>query len=143
IVPRLGMAFDVTGDGKTVVDATYSHYAGKYGQVQFGANTNVGRPSEVDYVYTGPAGQGADFAPGFDVNNYTRVVFANIPTANIRVADDIKAPLVREVTAAMGQTLGGRGHAKATYVWRRTSRLVEDFVDLSNGVTAVPFVGDL
>ena len=53
------------------MQATYGHYSGKYNQVQFSANTNVGRPSEVDYVYSGPAGQGGDFAPGFDVNNYS------------------------------------------------------------------------
>jgi len=143
MMPRLAAAFDVLGDSRTVVQATYGLYGGRYGQTQFATNTNVGRPSEVDYVYTGPAGQGADFAPGFDVRNYTRVVFANFPTANIRVADDISAPLVNEASAALGQALGRRGHAKATYVWRRTSRFVEDFVDLSNGVTTVPLVGEL
>lgn len=143
IMPRLAAAFDVRGDGRTIVQATYGLYGGRYGQTQFATNTNVGRPSEVDYVYTGPAGQGADFAPGFDVRNYTRVVFANFPTANIRVADDIRAPRVSEASAAIGQALGSRGQAKATYVWRQTSQFVEDFVDLSNGVTTVPLVGEL
>ena len=94
------------GNGRTVVQATYGMYGGRYGQTQFATNTNVGRPSEVDYVYTGPAGQGADFAPGFDVANYSRVVFANFPTANVRIADDLTAPLVSEATAAIGQALG-------------------------------------
>lgn len=143
IVPRLGVAFDVKGDATTVVQATYSHYSGKYNQVQFSANTNVGRPSEVDYVYAGPAGQGNDFAPGFDVNNYRQVVFANFPTANIRVADGIQSPRVREFTMAIGQRLSQRGHVKATYAWRTTSDFVDDLVDLSTGVTNVPLVGTL
>ena len=54
IVPRLGAAFDLRGNGATVVQATYGHYSGKYNQVQFSANTNVGRPSEVDYVRRPP-----------------------------------------------------------------------------------------
>lgn len=63
-MPWLGVAFDVQGDGKTVVDATYGHYSGKYGQMQFTANTNVGRPSEVDSVYSGPGGsRGATSRP--------------------------------------------------------------------------------
>ena len=143
IVPRLGAAFDVRGDGATVVQATYGHYSGKYNQVQFSANTNVGRPSEVDYVYSGPAGQGSDFAPGFDVNNYSQVIWANFPTANIDVAAGIRSPSVREFTVALGQQLGPSGHIKATYAWRTTSNFVDDFVDLSTGVTNVPLVGTL
>ena len=45
IVPRLGISFDPTGDGKSVVQATYAHYSGKYGEAQFVRNTVVGNPS--------------------------------------------------------------------------------------------------
>jgi len=143
LMPRVAASFDLSGEGRTVLQATFGTYAGRYGQTQFATNTNVGRPSEVDYVYSGPAGQGREFAPGFDLSNYTRAVFANFPTANVRVADDLRSPLVTEATAALGQAIGQGGHAKATYVWRRTSRVVEDFVDLSNGTTAIPLVGTL
>ncbi|MBI2185856.1 MAG: TonB-dependent receptor [Acidobacteria bacterium] len=143
VMPRLAATVDLSGEGRTVLQATFGTYAGRYGQVQFATNTNVGRPSEVDYVYGGPAGRGRDFAPGFDLSNYTRVVFANFPTANIRVADDLESPLVTEATAALGRAIGQGGYAKATYVWRRTSRLVEDFVDLTTGTTTVPLVGTL
>ncbi|MDA1185347.1 MAG: TonB-dependent receptor [Acidobacteria bacterium] len=141
IAPRLGAAFDVRGDGATVVQATYGHYAGKYNQVQFSANTNVGRPSEVDYVYSGPAGQGSDFAPGFDLSNYTQVTYANFPTANVQVDGGLRSPTVREFTLALGQQLGQRGDVKATYAWRATSNFVEDIIDLTTGVTDIPMVG--
>jgi hypothetical protein len=143
IVPRLGAAFDVRGDGATVAQATYGHYSGKYNQVQFSPNTNVERPSEVDYVYSGPAGQGSDFAPGFDVGNYGQVIWGNFPTANVDVADGIRSSTVREFTIALGQQLGQSGHVKATYAWRTTSNFVEDVIDLSTGVTNVPMVGTL
>jgi len=143
LMPRLAAALDLRGNGRTVAHATFGTYSGRYGQTQFATNTNVSRPSEVDYVYSGPAGQGSDFAPGFDLNNYTRVVYANFPTANIRVADDLHSPLVKEFSAALGQAIGGRAHSRATYVWRRTSRFVEDFVDRTTGTTVVPLVGEL
>src|SRR5437762_14317807 len=81
IVPRLAATFDLQGNGDTVLYGTYAHYSGKYDQVQFAANTNVGRPSEGDYGYSGPAGQGADFRPAFDLADYTDPTSANFPTA--------------------------------------------------------------
>jgi hypothetical protein len=143
IVPRFAASYDLQGNGQTVLYSTYGHYSGKYSQVQFAADTNVGRPSEVDYVYTGPAGSGSDFAPGFDMANYTQVIYANFPTANVRVADGIKSPLTREFTLGIGRELGSRGHAKATYAWRKMTNFVEDFVDMSTGTTTVPLVGSL
>ncbi|MEO8070580.1 MAG: hypothetical protein ABI652_04205, partial [Acidobacteriota bacterium] len=143
IMPRLAAAFDLQGNGATVLFGTYGHYSGKYSQVQFGVNTNVGRPSEVDYVYSGPAGQGLHFAPGFDLANYTTVSFANFPTANVRVADGITSPLTREFTGGLGRELGSNGDVKATYVWRSASDFVEDFIDMTTGVTNAPLVGAL
>jgi hypothetical protein len=143
IVPRLAAIVDLDGNGRTTLQASYGHYSGKYGQVQFSSNSNVSRPSEVDYVYSGPAGQGSAFAPGLDPSNYTVVSFANFPTANVQVAQGLQSPLVREFTLALGRQLGQQGHAKATYVRRSTSNFVEDFVSLSNGVVTVPLVGQL
>src|SRR5258705_451549 len=143
IVPRLGAVFALDESGKTTVQGSYAHYSGKYGQVQFSANSNVSRPSEVDYVYTGPAGQGSNFAPGLDPANYTAVVFASFPTANVKVAKGLQSPIVREGTVALGRQLGQQGHAKATYVWRKTTNFVEDFASLQNGVVDVPLVGTL
>jgi hypothetical protein len=143
IVPRLGAVFALDESAKTTVQGSYAHYSGKYGQVQFSANSNVSRPSEVDYVYTGPAGAGSNFAPGLDPANYTAVVFANFPTANVKVARGLQSPIVREGTVALGRQLGQQGHAKATYVWRKTTNFVEDFASLQNGVVNVPLVGPL
>ena len=143
IVPRLAAIVDLEGNGRTTVQASYGHYSGKYGQVQFSSNSNVSRPNEVDYVYTGAPGQGSSFAPGFDPANYTVVSYANFPTANVHTADGLQSPLVREFTVGLGRQLGQRGHARGTYVWRSTSNFVEDFADLSTGVVDVPLIGPL
>jgi len=121
--------------------AANAHYSGKYGQVQFSANSNVSRPSEVDYVYTGTRGQGSSFAPGLDPANYTGVVFASFPTANVQVTKGLQSPIVREGTVALGRQLGQQGHAKATYVWRKTTNFVEDFASLKTASSTLPLVG--
>ena len=141
LVPRLGATYDLLGDGSTALQATYGHYSGKYNQVQFTANTSVSNPSEVDYVYSGPAGEGSDFAPGFDIANYRQAVSANFPTANVAMSDGIQSPIVRELTLAIDRQLGQRGHAKGTYVWRSTSNFIDDFIDPSTGVTNIPVIG--
>jgi hypothetical protein len=143
LAPRLGATFDITGEGRTIIQATYGHYSGKYSQIQFALNTNVGRPSEIDYVYTGPPGEGSSFAPDFDVRNYTQVVFANFPNANVRTASDLRSPVVREFTIGIGRELWQRGSVRATFVSRDTNHFVEDFIDPSRGTTNVPLIGQL
>jgi hypothetical protein len=137
IVPRLGATFDVEGNGRTLLQATYAHYAGKYSEAQFARNTDVGNPSQIIYSYTGPAGQGKDFAPGMSLSNYTTIIGGGFPTANIFADPNIKSPTTREFTAGLGRELGQKGFAKATYTWRKTYDFVEDFITLANGQTTV------
>jgi hypothetical protein len=136
VVPRLAAAFDPRGDGQTVFHVTYGHYSGKYDEAQIGANDNVGNPSLLLGVYTGPAGQGRDFAPGFDPANY-QTVFGRFPTANVSIAPGLSSPITKEFTVSGGTTLTSRGNAQVTYVWRRTSNFIENFIDIANGTTHV------
>jgi hypothetical protein len=126
-VPRLGASFDLLGDGSTVLQASYAHYAGKYSEAQFAENTDVGNPSLVLMEYNGPEGQGRDFAPGFDVSNYS-IIAGDFPTANIFFEPGLASPITREVAVAIGRELWGRGHAKLTFMNRTYGNFVEDYV---------------
>jgi hypothetical protein len=137
IVPRLGVSFDVEGNGRTILQASYGHYAGKYSEAQFAANTDVGNPSRVTYGYTGPAGQGRDFAPAFNLANYGTIISASFPTANISAAPSLRSPTVREFTTSIGRELGPRGFVRATYQFRRWYDFVEDNISLANGIVNV------
>jgi hypothetical protein len=137
-VPRLGVSLDPGGDGAAVLHATYAQYSGRYSDALLSANSPVGHPIEIDGVYTGPAGQGRSFSAGFDPANYDYDgIYASFPGANIFFADGFSSPLTHEATASAGRLFGRSGSAQATYVWRRTNHLIEDYVDLTTGATTI------
>jgi hypothetical protein len=127
LVPRLAAAYELRADGRTVVSASYAHYAGRYTSSIFGRNTPVANSGRITSVYNGPAGQGYDFAPAYDLSNYT-VTSGSFPTANIFLDDDLTSPLTREFTLSAAQQIG-RGALRAMYVQRHSTGLIESFVD--------------
>ena len=141
IVPRLGASFDVRGDGKFKLEATYSHYAGKVAETQFANNTNVGNPNAIYYSYTGPDGQGRAFGPGIDPASYAEIIGGTFPTANVFYDDNIKSPVTKEWTAAAGVELGHGGYIKAIYTHRKVTDFVQNFVTTDTGTTHVVLNG--
>ena len=131
--PRLGASYSLTGDGRTVLLGTYGHYAGKYNDVQFARNTNVGNADRYTAQYVGPAGEGRNFADGFNPANYVPIS-GTFPTANVFFADDLTSPVTRELTLAVARELE-HGWARATYVRRRATDFVEDFITTDGGTT--------
>jgi hypothetical protein len=136
VVPRLGVSFDPKGDGQWVLQATYGHYAGKSSETQWADNTNVGTPNLVVGQYTGPAGQGVDFAPGFDPANYA-VIGGSFPIRNVFLAEDVETPITKEWTVQAGTRLGSRGEIKAIYTNRSMDNFIEDFITIAQGRTTV------
>ena len=85
-------------------------------------------------IYQGPAGQGVDFAPGFDLANYP-INAANAtvldPTQNIKMNPNLQSPLVHEFTASYGTRMfGTRGYGEVSYIARVTHDLIEDYQTL-------------
>ncbi len=144
IVPRLAAAYDVAGDGNHIIHVTYGWYSGRYNENQIGANSPVGNPPQLTLLYTGPEGQGVDFAPGFDLANYPvgPSSAARVPGANVLMDPKLKSPVVREFTTGYGINLfGGRGYAETSYIHRRTVDLIEDFQTVDGGFTDVTLGG--
>jgi len=135
VVPRFAASYDLAGDGKYVVHATYGHYSGRYTETQVGENSNVGNPDETIAVYTGPAGSGRGFTPGFDPANYD-IIFGDFPTVNIFFDDGLSSAITKEFTVSGGVSAGA-AYAEATYIWRNTGNFIEDFTEASNGSTEV------
>ncbi len=145
IVPRLGVSYDVQGNGKYKVDVTYSEYSGKAIANQFGASSPAGNPALAYGIYLGPEGLGTNYAPGFDINNYFWFYFSN-PLVTKDVDDSLKTPRTREFTVSGGMELPKGGYLKLTYSNRDQKDFVEDFTDRNSAlvpVTVGPITGDL
>ena len=127
----------MSGNGDTVLQATFSQYSGKYNATQFSRNTNVGNSDRYTMVYVGPAGEGRSFAPGFDTNNYAGVVAGTFPALNVQFADDLSSPVTTEYTFGAARMFGARSYAKAVFVQRKTSNFIEEFIQFANGRTPI------
>jgi outer membrane receptor protein involved in Fe transport len=144
IVPRLGLSYDLAGDGATIVHATYGQYSGRYSEAQVGGNSPVGSPAVISRYYTGAdcIGDERTCAAGFALANYP-IVASNIervevPLANIFVDQKLKTPLTHEFSASLGRSFNrGLGFAEASYIYRRTGNMVEDFTTIADGTTDV------
>ena len=134
--PRLALSVDPMANGRYKVDLTYAEYAGKFSERQFAVNTNVGTPNAIQYRYksTSPAGEGVDFAPAYDLNNW-EILDASFPLFNVLVDPDIVSPIATEWTLSGGATLGRNGFAKLTYTTREWSDFWEDFTTPQTGFT--------
>ncbi len=138
IVPRVALSFDPKGDGRYHLEATYAHYAGKYNETQIGNNTNVGNPDYISSLYTGPAGRGRSFAPGFDRANYSVPFLGVFPTANVIFEDGLSSPITKEFTASAKAAIGQRGsYLAVTYTHRKMTNFIEDFVTIDGGQTTI------
>ena len=135
LVPRLAAAFDPKGNGQTVFHVTYGNYSGRYDEAQIGANSAVGNPTLVYGYYVGPrAGTQLRARLG---SQQLRDVLRDFPTANVFMAPGLSAPVTHEFSASAGTQLTTKGSAQVTYVWRKMTNFIDDFIDAANGTTHV------
>jgi hypothetical protein len=145
IVPRFALAYDVNGNGSHIWHVTYGQYSGRYNEALIGANSPVGNPATIESIYQGPAGQGYAFLPGFALANYpvnASNTSVSDPLQNIKVEDGMKSALVHEFSTSYGANLfNGRGFAEVSYVFRKTTSMIDDFQDKTTGKTNVQVLG--
>src|SRR5262249_33486316 len=135
-VPRLGIAYDIQGNGRYVLSGSYGEYAGGSNPNNFLQSTNVGIPNLVYYVYMGPAGQGRDFAPAFDLNNWA-LAGGSFPALNNFNAPDLRSPVNREWTLSAGGQIAPQAYGAITYVNRKLRNFIDSFTTFDNGKTHV------
>jgi hypothetical protein len=136
-MPRLGATYALTRDARTIVAATYGHYAGTYNDVQFSRNSAAGNADRITSTYTGPSGEGLAFAAGMNPANYPTIVSGTFPTANIFFAPNLASPLTREVTLSIGREFARGLWARGRFVHRRATDFVEDYITIADGKTVV------
>jgi hypothetical protein len=140
IAPRLAVGYDVRGDGRYRFDASYAEYSGAYNMALFTNAVSTANPDVLYGPYLGPAGQGDDFAPGFDPDNYDLYI-ASSGSQNRRFAPGASTPIVEEYTLSAGMELPRAGYLKASYISREHTDLLEDFITREQGTTTIEVGG--
>ncbi len=124
IAPRVGLAYDVTGNGKTVVKATYGWFNHTITE-DFGAAYNQNTLVTTRYRWRDLNGN-SDYDPG-EVNlalNGADFITITGATNNI-INPDLQQPVTHEVSFGVERELMNDFSAKLLYVYKRQNNLYE------------------
>jgi len=128
ISPRMGMIFDVFGNGRLRLNASYGQYVAKIAETIGGGGSGAGNPAYIWYIYEGPDITGLPTLQAFTqlfnwfqqqggTDAHDLIVFAQFPGISTTVGDGLKSPNVKEWTAGAGTQLG-RGYARVDLISR-------------------------
>ena len=139
VSPRLSVQYDLRGDGRQSVNASYGEYVSRVADAIASANQAAGSAAAIDFAYRGPAiNNGAltvtmaeAIAQVFAYFNGTQGGTANTTAQNLRANGSrdipgysayfdgtLSSPYVREATLGFGTQLGQRGFVRADLVAR-------------------------
>jgi hypothetical protein len=124
VVPRLGLAWDLAGDGNTVVKATYGLYNHVMGD-SFASAYNRNGNITARFRWRDLDGNG-DYTTGETNLDLNGADFISISGGSSNVLpDDLKQPKTTEVTASLEQVLRDNLAFRAMYVFKRDSGLYD------------------
>jgi outer membrane receptor for ferrienterochelin and colicin len=149
--PRVGMSYDLNGDGKWVANASFSRYVMGISTALVDAGSAGGRQASFSWFYQGPAintGAGpyltADqalpilwnwfFANG-GTNRATRTA-PNIPGVSTKVMDGVVSPSSNELSVGIANQFTPRSTWRVDYVYRKSIDMYGDFLDMTTGVVS-------
>jgi outer membrane receptor protein involved in Fe transport len=136
ISPRLGMSWDLAGDGKWVVNASYGKYVTALANSVADSSSAGGVPATLAWLYGGPE---LNTDPNGPLLNNTQLVaaffdwfnsiggvddtdylfFARIPGLSQVIADEgLKSPNVEEYTLGLTKQFGSRASLRMDYIHR-------------------------
>ena len=129
LAPRLGFAWDVTGDYNTVVKGAYSQYYEGAMATIFERGIPGVLPRQV-----------------YDVSGGTPVLTDTIPKPIYKIDPDIKHPRVDEVYGAVERAIGGTMRLTVTGIYRENTNFINSIspnatwtpVTVTNGLTNQP-----
>ena len=147
ISPRLGVIYDVMGNGRLRLDATYGHYVGRLAETVAGLGSAAGAPAVIIFRYSGPDIPLQDsrlaltqaFQWLLDNGGINRAPTGNpsIPGFNRRLAGDLSSPFQREFTVGAGTQIG-KGTFRADIIDRRWSDFYVQRTSLGIGTVTNP-----
>jgi outer membrane receptor protein involved in Fe transport len=156
ISPRLGLKYDVTGDGKYLLGAAWARYNSKVLEGITNAVTHQGNATEIDHPYKLQPGEVAgtyhsfayisDLAAVRSHYDFTKFSYYNDPTLNVALSNSLKAPQVDETQLSaqyfFTSPILGNGSVKLTGVNKKWKNLL-DYTVGNSGHIAAPNGDDL
>jgi hypothetical protein len=157
--PRLGMQYDIRGDGRHKISANYGRYVAKIADGNVGGSVAAaGNPGFIGWEYNGPVINGPDvpdsallstadalrllfawFESVGDTNNLEFLVEADVPGFSTRFDGPISSPSVDEFTLGYGVQLTTNSYIRTDYIHREWQNFYANRLDLSTGKSVTPF----
>jgi hypothetical protein len=147
ISPRLGVNYDVLGNGRIRLNAGYSVYVGRLAEGVTSASSPAGSPASFYYAYEGPELHhltSAQYSAAFYswLNSVGGIAnlspfFVSIPGAGSVIRGSLASPNAREFSFGGGAQIGTNGYVRADYIDRRFQDFYVNQRDLSTGQVTI------
>jgi len=156
--PRLGLIYDVFGNSRVRLNASYSKYVSKIAETIGGSGSGAGNPAYIYYLYDGPdintAGnlttpqafqQAFDYlfsvcpdardpVKGLQCSNF---LGAGFPGLNAKFEGSLRSPNVNEYTFGVGSLIG-KGFIRGDVIHRKWNDFYTSRIDASTGFVSDP-----
>ena len=153
VSPRVGLIYDVFGNGRLRLDTHYGIYSGRLAETVAGQGSAAGNPAQYVFVYGGPSTGLLDSRVALEQaftwflanGGINRTALASaIPGLNAKLdPNGIKSPNMREFTLGAGTQIG-KGYLRADYINRDWRDFYANFTSVGLGtVVGNPITGAL
>jgi len=154
--PRLAAIYDVGGNGKLRVSASYAKYVAAIQENQVSSATAAGTPAILYWYYDGPGATPINSDPGAPLLTSAQAITqffswfngmgcpnlatcqiplggAQIPGLNSQIRGSLKSPNAQEYVLGLGGVLGTRGSYRVDGVYRKYGDFYSEIRTVSNG----------
>jgi hypothetical protein len=152
--PRIGVTWDMTGDGVWVANAGFARYVAGVSTAMVDAGSAGGRTATFSYFYQGPNINTNPSQPLLTAEQALPILFdwffanggtsratrnaPNIPGVTTLVGTGLRAPNSNEWMAGVARQLGSRGTVRLDYVFKKYSDFYGDFRNAATGKVTDP-----
>lgn len=135
VSPRLGVVYDIAGDSKTVLKATYGRY---FNQIEGNRINNVANANQVSSATYEWRDLNNNNHPDYPAEFGTRISLS-VPSARGTILPGLESPYSDEVSAAVERALTQQMSVSVRYTYRRNSKiLTEKDLALPNEAWSIP-----
>lgn len=151
--PRVGVTYDLGGNGKWIANLGFGHYVGMFNTQIADAASAAGRESNYSYWYQGPSinTTGPPYKSSYEAlqtiwdwffaNGGTSRTVRTSPTVvgvNTSVDPKVKSSNSDEIMTGLARQLGNKGAIRVDYVYRKYHDFYGNYVNTGTGVVTDP-----